>query len=648
MRSACLHARIIASLALVGAASAGAAPLELYGRLPDLEDVALSPDGSRMAFVRTTSTGDARAIIVMSLADRKPLGGLNIGENKLRTVDWADSDHLMITTSMTTLPAGFVGMRHELYGLQIYDLTTRKTTLVPQVPPARGVSTIAMNIVIGRVMIAHPAGHTVLFVPGLYVADHHTMPALYRANVDGSEQRIVREGTDDTRGWLVDDGGEIVAEQSYSERDKRWALNALHDGHLTEVATGTQAIDFPEILGFGPEADTLLVSSLEGGDPIWRLLSLKSGQIGPPMAEHGVLSAPIEDRRTHRMIGGVERGLQGRYVFFDPAWQAKWQSIVRSFADESLRLVSASEDFAKVVIQVDGSAHGYLYLLVDTDSYRAKVIGEVYEGLGKPLEVRRITYPAADGLNIPALLTLPDGKPPTKLPLIVLPHGGPAAADTGGFDWWSQALASQGYAVLQPNYRGSDLGWKFVTAGFGEWGRKMQTDLSDGVRYLAKQGIVDPARVCIVGGSYGGYAALAGVALDPGVYRCAASIAGISDLPRFLGWLSARAGGGDSVSQRYWDRYMGATNRDDPILATLSPARHIEAVNAPVLLIHGRDDTVVPFEQSDLMYQALKAANKPVQLVALKREDHWLSRSESRLQMLQTTVAFLHAHNPPD
>jgi dipeptidyl aminopeptidase/acylaminoacyl peptidase len=172
----------------------------------------------------------------------------------------------------------------------------------------------------------------------------------------------------------------------------------------------------------------------------------------------------------------------------------------------------------------------------------------------------------------------------------------------------------------------------------------MQTDLSDGVRYLAKEGLADPARVCIVGASYGGYAALAGVTLDPGVYRCAVSVAGISDLKRMLQWESADG----EQNKRYWNRFMGVTGPADPLLERISPIKHLAAVDAPVLLIHGRDDTVVAFEQSQVMFDAMKHAQKPVEMVTLKNEDHWLSRGETRLQMLQSTVAFLRAHNPPD
>ena len=143
---------------------------------------------------------------------------------------------------------------------------------------------------------------------------------------------------------------------------------------------------------------------------------------------------------------------------------------------------------------------------------------------------------------------------------MVLPHGGPQTRDNLDFDWWAQALAAQGYAVLQPNYRGSDLSQKWVEAGYGEWGRKMQSDLSDGLRYLAAQGIADPKRACIVGASYGGYAALAGVALQSDVYRCAVAVAGVSDPSDFIRWVKRKESYGDQVGLRYWERFLGVSD----------------------------------------------------------------------------------------
>jgi dipeptidyl aminopeptidase/acylaminoacyl peptidase len=500
-----------------------------------------------------------------------------------------------------------------------------------------------MNTVRGRVMVRRLEGHTVLFIPGTYVSDL-TLPALFRVDLDSGTQRLIRQGALQTEGWLVDETGAVAAEEDYDQKQQHWKMLDRREGHLQEIASGHEAIDVPSLLGFGPDPGTLLVQMTENGDRIWRLLSMKDGTFGPPMAERHSMETPIEDRQTYRMIGGIHVDDSAHYVFFDPHVRGLWNSIVDGYAEEQVEFVSASADFSKVVVRVNGPIHGFTYNLMDMTTFEGLPIGEVYERVGTPLEVKRITYAAADGLKIPAYLTLPRGKPTKNLPLIVFPHGGPAVRDRAEFGWWAQAMAAQGYLVLQANYRGSSLTQEHLSAGFGEWGRKMQTDLSDGVRYLVKEGMVDPARVCIVGASYGGYAALAGVTLDPGVYRCAVSVAGISDLKRMLQAVNPYA----DLERRYWNRFMGVTGPSDPLLQQLSPIKHVDAINVPVLLIHGRDDTVVRFEQSEDMFDAMKRAKKPVELVTLKNEDHWLSRSETRLQMLQSSVAFLRAHNPPD
>jgi len=564
---------------------------------------------------------------------------LNFGEVKLRSIGWADDDNLMLITSSTTLPMGLIGRVSEWSMLSVIDVNTQKLHTYPD--PDKSDIRI-MNVIAGDTMVRHLAGHTVLFIPGIYVEDK-TFPGLFKVDLSTGMQRLLRQGNEDTQGWLVDENGEVAAEEDYSSKAQHWKLLERREGHLREIASGHEPIEIPELLGFGPVPGTLLMQIVEDGDPVWRQLSLQDGSFGPPMAERNALEEPIEDRLTHRMIGGVHLGDTASYVFFDRTVQAWWSSIVTGFDGEQVELVSASADFNKIIVQVNGPLHGYEYELMDIKTHRAERVGQVYEGLGNPLEVKRIDYAAADGLQIPAYLTFPRGKPPKNLPLIVFPHGGPRARDTAQFDWWAQAMASQGYLVLQPNFRGSSVTMSHTSAGFGEWGRKMQTDLSDGVRYLVKQGMVDPQRVCIVGASYGGYAALAGVTLDPGVYRCAVSVAGISDLKHMLQESSS-----DSSERRFWDRYMGVTGPSDPVLQQISPIKHVDAINVPVLLIHGRDDTVVTFDQSRDMYDAMKHAGKDVQMVTLKKEDHWLSRSETRLEMLQASVGFLRTHNPPD
>jgi dipeptidyl aminopeptidase/acylaminoacyl peptidase len=339
-------------------------------------------------------------------------------------------------------------------------------------------------------------------------------------------------------------------------------------------------------------------------------------------------------------------GDEKRYQFFDPQDQKVWSAISAAYPGSSVTLQSVSDDRRKFVVRVDSPTDGPAFSLVDLNTGKAKWIGDEYLGL-KPADVapaRSISFKARDDLDLTGYLTLPQGRDQKKLPLVVLPHGGPAVRDEPGFDWWSQALASRGYAVLRVNYRGSTgFGWDFQSQGFGQWGRRMQTDLSDGVRYLASQGVIDSARVCIVGASYGGYAALAGAMLDPGVYRCAASVSGPADLRRMIDWENGRQGRQGIASERYWLRYMGAYES----LGDISPAEHADKITIPILLIHGKDDTVVPFEQSEMMADALRKAGKPVEFVALKGEDHWLSRGDTRLQMLQAVTAFLEKNNPP-
>jgi len=641
MRAAALLCGALALAPLAPVAAAGS--LEVYGRLPRLENVALSPDGSRIAFVKTEH--DTRTAAIVALDKREMLGGVRIGDQKLRGIHWVDNDHLSIVTSVTTVPRGFIGNIGEWYQMQVYDVRTGKLFMVP--PPDASSDVRVMNIIRGPVMVRHIKGRTVLFVPGLWLM-RELVPALIRVDVELQYSHLLRPGREGSLGWLVDDAGEVAAEETYNSGNGHWSVFIRQEGHTREAATGIDLIEFPRVLGWGPSADTLLLQKLEDGDPVWRLLSLKDGSLGPPMAERKSLARPIEDPVTNRLIGGVHRGDTEEFVFFEPGRQESWQKVLDTFRGERVHFESASSDFRRFVVLVEGAHDGYRYVLVDLDSRLATGVGDVYDGVKQPYEVRRITYAAADGLQIPAYLTLPRDKPPKNLPLVVLPHGGPAARDDADFQWWPQALADQGYAVLQPNYRGSSLSQQFLSKGFGEWGRKMQTDLSDGVRYLAKEGIADPARVCIVGASYGGYAALAGAALDPGVYRCAVAVAGVSDLRRMLKWVNEQAGRKSNWVQRHWDRYMGVSGPNDPALEAISPIRHLDAISVPILLIHGRDDTVVPYEQSQVMYEALRAAKRETQLLTLKDEDHWLSRSGTRLQMLQESVAFLRAHNPPD
>jgi dienelactone hydrolase len=635
-----LRGMVLWGAALLLSHAASAAPLETYGRLPALENVAVSPDGQKLAFARTD--GDVRIVGVIDPATGKFISGVQAGNAKLRGLRWADNRMLLIFTSTTARVFGLGGKRREYSMLSLLDTQTNRVTPLPRPMPRENM----MNTTHGTTMVRHIGGQTVLYIPGIHITDR-TLPALFRFNLATGEQQLFFRGNEATQDWFIDEAGNLAALVDYREKTRTWSVRLQTGGKLEQVSAGQSDISIPTIDGFGISGEHMLLSSASEDSPAWEVYALseagKKAQL-PPLEGFEV---PIVDPLSSYLIGGSHTEDSQEYSFVDPDIQRRWDAILALFPGERVLLESISAGFAKVAVRVDGPKHGLAYFLVDTKTNAAAPLGAVQEGITQAFETRAISYAAADGLQIPAYLTLPS-KPASKLPLIVLPHGGPAARDTADFDWWAQALASEGYAVLRPNFRGSALGWAHLSAGFGEWGRKMQTDLSDGVRYLAKEGVIDPARVCIVGASYGGYAALAGVTLDPGVYRCAVSVAGLADLPAMLKWVDENYPYGQNTTERYWNRFMGSTDRKDPVLRTISPGLLADRVTVPVMLIHGKDDTVVPFEQSNIMMKALKRAGKNAQLVTLEKEDHWLSRGETRTRMLQESVAFLRANNPPD
>jgi pimeloyl-ACP methyl ester carboxylesterase len=628
--------------ALALAADSEAPPIEVYGHLPTLEDLALSPDGTKLVFVRTS--GDQRILYIKPLTENKVLGAARVGDTKLRRIEWIDNDHILYEVSSTSLPPfGFTGREQEWYQLGTYNVPKQRSTAMSfEIPDER-----TLNVIYGAPMLRDVGGAATLFVGGFYVSGA-TLPALFKYDVGRGSMRLIAKSAYPRTQWLIDESGAVTGEFIYRDEQKQWELRLGGANRMRTVASGVAPIDVPGIVGFSASGDAILVRFIENGEPVWKPLSLKDGSWGAPLANGQAFRRPIVDRKSGRIIGGVQGVDDSRYIFFDNELQAHWDAVLRAYPNERVELLSHSDDYAVMLVRVFGAKDGYVYAVFNWYGHKTGTVGQVYKGLDAVAEVRHLTYQAADGLEIPAYLTLPRGRPEANLPLIVLPHGGPAAADSDRFNWWAQALAAQGYAVIQPNYRGSTVSDRFTAAGYGEWGRKMQTDLSDAVHYLAQRGTIDPKRVCIVGASYGGYAALAGVTSDPSVYRCAVSVAGLSDLKRFLRWTNEYKGSHDNFEQRYWDRFMGVSGPGDPALQAISPIEHIGALTAPVLLIHGRDDTVVPYEQSEVMANALKRSGKSVEFVTLRNEDHWLSRSDTRYQMLQATVTFLRTNNPPD
>ncbi|MDB5424411.1 MAG: peptidase prolyl oligopeptidase active site domain protein [Phenylobacterium sp.] len=629
---------VLAAVLGLWAPAAAAAPLEAYGRLPSIEDIAISADATRLAAMVTQ--GDARRLLVKRLSDGVVEAEVALGKTKARSITWAGRDHLLITTSSTAEIANAYGPRREYF--TVVDLDMRDRKLYPLMNNVLNTA----NVAVGDPIVRQVAGETTLRIPGIGFVDgdYRSRLVLLKADLDRHKLQIDWSGHQHTTGFVVDEQGAVVAETEFDGIARRWTLRVKQGETWREVKKLDLEFDPPALVGAGRSGGTVVVLDRTSGAAAYREISTAQPAWTEPFETLEQVARPMWGL-DWRLAGLRElTGDTERDDVFDPAYGRLWSALRATFPGQLIEIASRSAMPGKLVVRVDSRTEGPAYAFVDLDAKRAIWIGSVYQQLAPEdiAPVRSLTFPASDGLQLSGYLTLPVGKPARRLALVVLPHDGPDRRDLPGFDWWAQAIASRGYAVLQVNFRGSrGYGEKFMEAGYGQWGRKMQTDLSDGVRRLVADGTVDPGRVCIVGVNYGGYAALAGVALEPEVYRCAVAVAGIADLRAFLN------DQGD-FSARWLKRYIGVERIGEAALLAISPAAQVDRIRAPVLLIHGKDDTVVPVSQTYAMAGALRGAGKSVRSEILDGEDHWLSRSETRLRTIRSVAAFLEENNPPN
>jgi dienelactone hydrolase len=544
-----------------------------------------------------------------------------------------------------TLGMDFNVFRQELYGVTAINVVTGKLT--PIFPKDSAIE----PIVVGQYGAREVGGKWYGYFGGItmelgYAGSYsltHTYPDLYRVDLDTGAPERVASGSEVSDAWLVGPDGTVIARSTYEEKQGDWKiLRGAFGGPV--LATGKNPYGGVDLMGLGRTPGTLLVSVPEAHATSDEELPLAGGAAAE-VAENSLIDTPLFDRRTGTWIGYTGFGDLPEQKMFDAAADARVRGTRKAFPGQSVRFESWTDDFSTMVVFTSGGDDSGTYWLVNVAKGSADPIGQAYPGV-KPADVgpiRMVDWKAADGLELHGVLSLPPGRPAKNLPLVVMPHGGPWARDYPVFNWWAQAFASQGYAVFQPNYRGStELGLKLYEAGLGEYGRKMQTDISNGVAELARQGIVDPKRTCIVGASYGGYSALMGVTiLHPG-YRCSVSVAGLSNVGAFNAYIGDK-GGDDSGSRRDFRAFVGPGD-----LGQISPVRFAKDASAPILLIYGKDDTQVPIEQSTQMQRALLAAGKPVDLITLPHEDHFLSREETRIITVKASVAFVEKYNPPD
>ena len=604
-----------------------------FAALPELERPLLSPDGNRLA-ARATADGKTRLVIFD--ANRPELAPKIIGLDKveLAALRWAGNSKLLLTVVVSQKIAG-----NEIQFLRLIavDIATSRMLVVD--PKSRG-------IYAGDVLYTDPAGTWALVASQ---DDGYSWPSVKRVDLATGAATVVEKERDGVWDWYADDDGVVRAGIAYS--DRRWTIwYRTAAGEPLKRTRGKfdkkddSAVD--RVI-FGPGSNAWIITNERTGRFSLYRYDISSDAIGDAIFEHPQVD--LEDvtyePATGKIVAIDYHDDRARRVWLD-ADRKKLQAMLdKALPNAVNHLVDWSDDDKRYLVWSGGAADPGRYYLLDRSTLKMHPVMEPYP-LVDPAQlaaVQAVRYQARDGLSIPAYLTLPRARDARQLPLIVYPHGGPFLRDEWSYDPMVQFLANRGYAVLQPQFRGSTgYGKEFVTKGYGEWGRKMQDDLDDGVDWLVRSGQVDPKRVCIVGASYGGYAALWAAVRNPERYRCAASWAGVSDVAAMLRY--DRKLFSATRYHREWRTRVAGEGQAD--LGAVSPIHFADRIRIPVLLGHGEKDTNVPVKQSREMAEALVKAKADVTPVFYKESGHSFGSAADLESWLNELDRFLARHNP--
>jgi dipeptidyl aminopeptidase/acylaminoacyl peptidase len=643
----------------VQAASASALPAEAFGQLPAVSQPILTPDGKHFAALQSMN---GKPVILIYQTDAPPSTkpiAIPTSDWIAEQLVWANNDRLILVIKKNYRPTGFDKIETWHRALAIGADGTNPVVLMADQRGFRYNGSSA-NIV-GRDRNDPNYIYTVLYVPHMTVQpgsshfntseDFNTFRLdLLKVDVNTGKTETVMIGEKDTIGWVVDDLGNVVARLDQTKRSLQDHLFLNRGGKFVEVAQFDASGDkWLDIEGLTEDGTGLVVTRAdERAARVLDRIDLATGAVTTLFSVPGYdVGGAIHNRWTGRVIGAYYTDDRLEVHYFDPGRQALQDGLEKAFPETSVLQVSSNANDDRLIFMINGPRSPTSYYYYNRTTRQATQIASAYPGL-KPADLgeeKPYPYKARDGLEIHAYLTLPPGKTPSALPTVIMPHGGPDARDELTFDWWAQFLANHGYAVLQPNFRGSSgYGRKFTEAGLHEWGLKMQDDITDGVKKLIADGIADPKRICIVGASYGGYATLAGATFTPDLYACAVSWAGVSDLPLILA-TELQSGGSDSrdsALMSFWHSRIGSAAEDEAKLIATSPARHANQVKCPILLMHGEADTTVRINQSEVEEKALRKAGKTVAFIRFTGgEDHYMNVAETRIRMLTEVEKFL-------
>lgn len=653
---------VLALCAAVAGHGADKIPVEDFAHLDAFAGMALSPDGKSVAYVQ--SIQEQQEIVVRDLQTDKNVR-IAIPASRVpwvpqqTSIGWVNSHRLIFSL----FDGGFSAMERDgshIKGLTGYDGAMARQEEVQVY--SGGVMHLFRDEKDGQVLMAaydQPVGA----YDGQWISLSH--PNVIRLNTRTAAMMRVEENPGSVEGWLVDSRGVVrVALESkrgigrtiYRESEnapwlplpgmdyndpKLRPLGLSGDGKVLYVnrktATGTWAV-FPYDLVEKKFSEPVVAHELYDIIPEW----WRSFANGVLLQE--LIYTP--DRRGG-LLGVRYLTEFPRTLWFDEGMKAMQAALDAALPKKINSVVSMSDDRSRVIVQSwAANDPGTFYLFDAKAGSLSKLLSRMpWIDPAKMAEVSAIKFKSRDGLLLRGYLTLPPGRGKKNLPMVVLPHGGPQTRDVWGYDPDVQFLANRGYAVLQVDYRGSaGYGDEFFKKGLRQVGTGMQNDITDGVRWAIKQGIADEKRIGIMGGSFGGYSVLMGLILEPQLYKCGINIAGVTD------WAELIKDKAQMFPQSYSYNLslIGNPRKDAETLAAISPVHQAARIQAPLLIIHGRDDPAVPYTQAKLLTQALDQAGKPYELMSKYNEQHGLRNFKNRVEMYQRVDAFLQKYLPAE
>ncbi len=470
----------------------------------------------------------------------------------------------------------------------------------------------------------------------------------YRIHIKTGEVEQLAENTNPMEpisAWMTDHEGKLrVAFKVVGGTNSTIMYRDNEADELREVFTSDFRVSLqPLFFEFDNGSHVYATSNLNRDKAVIIKFDMAEGkEIGEPLFEHADVDvSQLSFSRKRKVLTSISYYTDKRHFhFLDDQRAGIQQRLEEELGDYEVVVTSVSDNEDKYMVRTfsDRSLGAYYFYNRTTDEL--KKIAEVSPWIDENdmAHIKPVSYTTRDGLHINGYLTLPNNTPPNNLPVIINPHGGPWVRDYWGFNPEIQLLASQGYAVLQMNYRGSTgYGRKFWECSFKQWGKTMQDDITDGVNWLVEQGIADPKRVAIYGGSYGGYATLAGVTFTPDLYACAVDYVGVSNLFTFLNTIPP-----------YWEPYLdmmyemvGHPERDKEHMATASPVLHVDKIKAPLFVVQGANDPRVNIDEADQIVRNLRERGVDVLYMVKYNEGHGFRNEENRFEFYKAMSAFL-------